>query len=498
VLDVDPNNKNTAWATFLAIVLALSITSASFGSQSSSSISSTGTIGYWPRVNMTVNASKVVGINNLSLGFQLDWDRWKKFVDRPTQQQLAQDAGFKLIRLFDFRPSTYGVPRLMPCTSWNESTKTGTWNWASVDSIAQKIFEIGAEPLFCLGYARSSIQNYIPPGMAVDPTTQLPYPDSFAAYASEWVKHFNQLGLPVRFYQIMNEPDAYFGWNADNITKLGYYVDVWNAAARAMRQQNQNILLSQDTIMRKRVLDYWVQYGEDIDFLDFHKYDASEIGQYTDEQMLARAETYFFETGVTMYGVNDARQKWLSLRGKLLPVICSEGNFNSAFTSGTDPKIQQMVGAVWIALVLRMDILKGVNYNIYFEFSSSKSWQETHGTGWGFGMTNQDDDAPWFPYYVNKIIGSNLAIGDSLIQTQSSSDDMRTIGWIHNGKIKILLVCKVDQPRTVSMMGISGEMNASWIDNSTPADNPSIQTGPVNATQPITLKGYTVMLIQSP
>jgi hypothetical protein len=490
------NHKKVAGTTFLLVILAFSVVSVSFGLQSSSAISSSGMISYWPRVDITVNASKVIGVNTLSLGFQLDWYHWKTFIDRPVQRQLAQEAGFGLIRVFDFRPTN---PRLMPCTYWDESTKTGTWNWANADSLTQKIFEIGAEPLFCLGYARSNIQNYIPPGMAVNSTSQLPYPDSYAAYAAEWVRHFKQLGWPVRFYQIMNEPFAYFGWNAENLTRLGYYVEFWNTVATAMRQENPNILLSCDTITHKRVLDYWITYGEDIDFLDFHKYDADTIGQYSDAEMFRRAEQRFFETSPTLYGVNEARQRWYNGHGKWLPVINSESNFNSAWETGTDPKIQQMTGAVWLALVLRTGVLKGLNYSVYFEFSSSKSWETANrqSGGIGFGMINEDDNRPWYPYFVNQFFGNNLGAGDTIWETTSSSDELRVLAWTHERRLNILVISRVNESRTIHLSGVEGNLTFFMIDGTIPWDNPSVQTGTIDATQPITTNGYSVMLLQS-
>jgi hypothetical protein len=445
-------------------------------------------------VDVTVDVSKVIGVNNLSLGFQLDWERWKTFLDRPVQWQLAQDAGFRLVRVFDFRPTN---PRLMPCTYWNESTRSGTWNWANVDALTQKIFEIGAEPLFCLGYVRPNIQNYIPPGMVVNPVTQLPYPESYAAYAAEWVSHFKQLGLPVRFYEIGNEPMAYFGWSSVNITKLSYYIELWNYTARAMRQQNPNIFISTDAITRRQVFDYWLEHGDDVDYLDFHKYDASSIGQYTDSEMFERAEKIGFETTTTTYGIEDARQKWLSKRGKLLPVINSESNFNSAWETGTDPKIQQMTGAVWLALVLRQGILKGLNYNIYFEFSSSKSWQEAHGTGWGYGMVNEDDNRPWYPYYVHEIIGKNLGIGDTLLETASNSNEIRVVSWLNNGILNILLVCKVNEPRIIYLNGSSfTNFNILKIDETVSYEIPYVQKQILTPGKPLVLNGYTVALVQ--
>jgi hypothetical protein len=479
------------------ITIAFSAVSVSFGLQSSSSISATGMISYWPRVEVTVNARKVIGVNNLSLGSNLDW-QWKLFVDRSVLRQLAQDAGFKLIRVFDFRPTT---PRLMPCTYWNESTKVGTWDWTQVDALTQAIFSVGAEPLFCLGWAyyAGEVHKFIPRGMAINPVTQLPYPDSYAAYAAEWVKHFKQLGLPVRFYEIMNEPYFYFGWNGENITRLGYFVELWNAAARAMRQQNPDVLLSHDAINQKRVFDYWLIYGDDVDFIDFHKYDSGTIGEYTEDEMFMRAERIHFETTTSFYGVAEARQRWFSSRGKWLLAINSESNYNSAWETGTDPKIQQMAGAVWLALVLRMGILKGLDYSLYYDFSSSRSWEEQNkpSGGWGFGMINSDDNQPWYPYYVHRMIGSNLGFGDEIVETKSTSEDIRALAWMHNGKLVILIICKAAEARMINFNGVTDQFNVISIDSTISYTTPEVHEATINLEDPITLNGYTVMLLNA-
>jgi hypothetical protein len=332
--------------------------------------------------------------------------------------------------------------------------------------------------------------------MAVNSTTGLPYPESYAAYAKEWVKHFMTLGWQVRYYQIMNEPYFYFGWT--DMTKLGYYVSLWNTVARSMRQENPNILISHDAINIKKVFDYWLLNGDNVDFLDYHKYDADTINQYSDSEMFQRAETRGFETIGSYYGIAEARQKWYNARGNWLRAMFSEFNFNYAWDTGTDPKIQQMAGAVWTALVLRQGILDGLDYSLYFEFFSSKSWAEAHGkTGWGFGMVNEDDDQPWYPYYVHKFIGSNLAVGDVLVDTQVSSGDVRSIAWIHNGKLIILLISKVDDQRTITIEGVNGLLDATWIDNTFSHVTPNIQTATINATEPLLMKGYTVAVFQT-
>jgi len=408
-------------------------------------------------------------------------------------QNLASEANFKLVRIFDFRKtSQWGFPDLMPCRDW----ATQTWDWTQVDALTQTIFSVGAEPLYCLGYPRENIQNYIPKNMPVNSTTLLPYLKDYAAYTSEWVKHFKVKGWPVRFYEIGNEPDHYFGTSS---TKIGYYIDLWNACARAMRAENPNVLISQDRIVIKMVLDAWLIKGDNVNFIDLHKYDAGSLGGYTDAQLFNNAENgEGFTTISGWYSAVDAQQKWLNARGKKLPMICSESNLNWYTDTGTDPKIQQMTGAVWIALVLKQAVVKGWNYFSYFEFCSSKSREQTYGSGgWGFGMVNEDDNKPWYPYFVHKMIGSNLAVGDKLAETKSSSNDVRSIAWLHDEKLNILLICKVDESRTVTIEGVSGQLNVSWIDTTISYQTPSVQTSIISSMESLIMEGYTVALLQT-
>jgi hypothetical protein len=342
--------------------------------------------------------------------------------------------------------------------------------------------------------------------MPINSTTGLPNSNVYAVYAAEWVKHFKQKGWNVRYYEIANEPFAYFGWNpSSNNPKLAYFVEFWNVVARAMRAVNPNIKISQDAITQTNVLDYWILHGDYIDYLDFHKYDCgtwdqSSSSYYSDSKLFAYAESLRLENNVgSTYGVKEAQQKWLTSRGKLLPVIDSEGNLNSAWRNGTDPRIQKMTGAVWTALTLRAEILKGVNYNVYYEFSSNgNSEHQKTSTGYGFGMINSYSNVPWYPYYVQKWIGNNLNVGDNLLQSTSSSKNIRTLSWVSNGKLNILLIHNSTAIETVSLNGMTGQLSYQKIDDPTGTSylNPIVQNDTINAGNTITLNGYTVMLLQ--
>jgi hypothetical protein len=481
----------------LAIILCSLITTtviADISQENSFLIPTNGTLNNPQNIEINIDTTKIIGINHLSLGFHLDWDRWKTFTENQAQKDLAQQAGFKMIRVFDFRPTN---PSLMPCIYWNETTKKGVWNWTNVDSLIGTILEVGAEPFVTLGWARDGISEYIPQGMAVNPSTGLPYPESYAAYAKEWVKHYKSLGLPVKYYDIMNEPYFYFGWNGSYQTRLENYAELWNSAAKSMRQESPNILISQDSITMKNVFDYWISNCEPVDFLDMHKYDEEVIGEYSDDEMFIRAEQRQYESSITFYGVEEARQKWHTYRGTYLKAINSESNFNCYYETGTDARIQQMSGAIWLALSLRTAILKGFDYNVYFEFSSSKSWQKAYGKGWGFGMINGDDNKPWYPYFVNKMIGANLHVRDRLVESCSSSDDVRSLAWINGNKLNILLIGKKPGMFDVALMGVKGTAKVTWIDDTTSPENPSTQTTILASSGHFLMNGYTVALVQS-
>jgi len=469
----------------LFMILVISMVSITSSSQTYNTILSTGSISYWPRVDVNVNISSVIGNNNLSLGFMLSYE-WKIWSERAVLRQLTEDANFKMIRIFDFR--------INPCIYWNESTKSGIFDWTNVDSLVQRIFEVGAEPLVCLGNLDHPTPQ-IPPGMALNSTTGLPYPESFAAYCVEWVRHFKVAGLHVKYYEVFNEAWHYFyrNWNWDEV-KARYFLELFNTCYNAMHAEDEQILVGNDASLHRKFLDYWITNGGALDFLSFHKYDCDGLDM-DDETALLRAEQRYFVTDELWYGVNHARRIW----GTHLPAIASEYNWAATHAEGTDPRIQQVVGAVWLALVLRTAILEDVQYAVYFSFSSSKSWEQANkpSGGFGFGMINHDDNQPWYPYYVQKLLGTNLFIGDLILESESSSDDVRSLAWLHNGALNILIICKVDEPRTVYLHGVTGQLNFSKIDNNISYLTPSVQIGKINSADPLITSGYTVVLLQA-
>ena len=484
--------RKVASIALLFTMLFVSVVMTSFGLESSNVISSIGLIRYSDPlradVDVNVNSTKVIGSNNFSLGTHPPETGWS---NSPALLQLTKDANFRLIRIFSHR--------FQSCISWNEATNTGTWNWASVDSMVQKIFDVGAQPEITMMYCASNDRiRGVPTGMTIDSTTKLPKPEQYAAYCRAWVKHFKDTGRAVKYYDLFNEAYIYY-WHSSNpdYVRLGYYLDAFNAAYDAMHAENSQVVIGSDSALTKPFLDYWIQHGGKLDMLACHKYD-SDSRSWSDATVLQKAETKYFVTTSLFDGVQDARKKWFNAHGVTLAAIINEANWGAYCSDGTDDRIQQMAGAVWTALMLRGCILSGVDYSIYFTFCSSKSWETANKEyGWGFGMVNLDDGQPWYPYYVHKMIGNNLAVGDQIVETTSSSNDVRSLAWLHDGKLMILIINKANQPKTIGLKGTGSQLTFFKIDGTISAETPSVQTGVVNGKDLLTTTGYSVILLRA-
>jgi hypothetical protein len=490
-----------------------------------------GTSGTTPSVIISVDSSKSIGSNNLSLGFFLDYPQeWKAFRDRPAQQQLAKDANFKIIHINDRHMGSLDYSKgVGPCNSWNETKKDcNKWNWADVDSVVKAIYDSGAEPMIVLskwtggsGTAGSTSGTpTVPPGMYINSATMLPYPSSYADFVAAWIKHFKSKGYPwnqTKYYELYGEIQTYFGWSwyQRNVTRTAYFIDLFNAAYARMHQENPQVKVSFDASTLKWVFDRLLTNGVGIDSFNFHKYDdwksasnpiGSSNGPFIDAEMFQRAEDIYYRVNDTdTYEVDYVRRAWQKKTGVWPELTMSEGNWNGA-ANPTDERIQQMAGAVRTALVLRMGMLKGENYNVYFSFSSDAYWEtQTWGSGRGYGLIDSDShhtvtqsyNNPYYPYYVHKMIGPNLAVGDSIVNSYSNYNNVSSIAWTHNGKLNILLIHKSTGSKTISLSGVTGIFNYQKIDNTYPYDNAQIQTGTIDASSVITLNGYTVMLLQS-
>jgi len=474
--------KKAAGFVIILVFLNSLAVSVSLGSTFSKNITTTGLITYSQGLWVAVNPSQIIGINNYSMGFQLDGPDIKIWRDNSAFRELAKNANFKLVRFFEHRMGK-------PCIYWNETTKSGTWNWKDIDLLVKRIFEIGAEPLIVLGFYSWTLNKIssAPEGMSTNPATGLPYPDQWGAYCAEWAKHFKEVNMPVRYYEIINEPHHYFGWGQyANETKIGYYMELYNAAANSMRAINHEVKLGNDNSLFKKVFNYFVSYGENLDFLSFHRYGLDSQTQ-TDKEAIEAAEIKYLYDNANMYSPETAKKLYEEKRGLNLPLIMSEGNLCDDYDP-IDARTHNMLGAIYTALSIRTFILKDVSYSVYFTFGGGENIM---------GMVNTENGAPWYAYYVQYMIGQSLTVGDKIVKTETSSDEVKSFAWVHGDKLMILLICIVDTQKTISLHGITNSVNYTKIDNTFSWQNPILQKGTLDTSESLVLNGYAVALVQA-
>jgi len=417
---------------------------------------------------ITVNTNSIITNNVLQLGFQLDGSDIEAFRSSSTLREYAKTAGLKIVRFFPQRLSSGD-----PCTSW-----PSRWNWAPMDDLISKIEAIGAKPMPVLGFCGSSGWTS-PPNV---PKTS----NDFAEYCREWVKHY---GNRITIYEIINEPHHGFTKGAFTAQE---FMNIYNKAATAMKQENPNILVGNDNSMItwsqggvRNFEEYFAQnvQNNNIDFLSWHRYITGSRSE-SDASLISKSE---YNEGCT-YGsstmLDTARQLYKNEGHGLLPVIQSEGNLNYAFGSGTDPRIQQMINAVSHALSFKLLAQKGyVNYNIYFNYAGSGR------SSTKFGMINLDNNSPYPAYYVHWMLGNSLSVGDKIVES-TNTNTVSSLAWIHNGNLKIMLINKNTQTNTVTLSGINGPLTIQRLDQ-----NRNGVTTETTSTNQITLNGYTVLLV---
>jgi len=408
-------------------------------------ISSYGEINYPTLVDVGVDFSKVIAVNNLSLGVQIEHE-WPNLVKYSELQNKFVASKFEIVRFF--------IVHVQPCINWNETTKTGTYDWSKFDYLMQTIKNVGVENiLMSVGH---TVINGLPRGMEQNHNnTGFPNPSSLAAYLKDIAVHVKSKGENIRYWEPLNEPYQVFS----NDTAYRAFVDLFNAASDAVLQVFPEALFGVDISNIKIFFDRFVYDGRNVGFLSFHKYDASGTllwhpeGYLSDDEILRRAGVLGDSSRYTPRQMLD---KWRSIRGADLPVFSTETNMNSAWINGTDPRIQEVIGAVWYAEELRAFITNGVARSVYFHFASddSRRWEIDKQTkGYGFGMLNMTPPhVEWYPYLTNYLFGNNLNGGDKIYNSSSSNPAaVSTLTWVSNNFYNVLLIGKTKDATKVGI-----------------------------------------------
>ena len=180
-----------------------------------------------------------------------------------------------------------------------------------------------------------------------------------------------------------------------------------------------------------------------------------------------------------VYGPVAAQSEWHNVTGNWVPVLNVETNFNSygggplTAKNGTDPRMNDLVGAAWLGSLLVDSSEQNVSALAYFALTSSANLTNTvtnaYG-GFGFGMTNVTTGGAirdFAPYFVMKLWDTYIPHGaEGLSYTSSDTASVEVYAVMVGGTIHVAIVDRVGLPIRihVTVPGFSPAQHATVID----------------------------------
>jgi hypothetical protein len=449
-----------------------------------------GSVSYGTSASFTVNVDfgNQTMSNSFRLGTQINEWRWLLI----TGCQELRDA-CKALNFGYMRDITIG--RFQPCKSWDPSKNTGTYDWRDFDALIEFIRWCGAEPIITLESDGIS-------GMTGAGLNRLPDPIQFGVHCQNVIRHCNQNGYETKYFDLTNE--AYFNYSPEELCNW------YNIVQGYCYAEDESILLGQSACHRPQFFDYYVDHIQGLKWFPYHGYTDWPANSGTaDGTILSRAEDLSYGALNTRVRTpKEMREMWHSKHGEWLDAICIETNMNSGFdaTYGTDPRMQQIFGAVYWAEITRSRILDGARGAVWYEYCSYDLTLKNPPCQGGRGLGMIDMYAPfeeWYPYCVNWLYGNNLKEGDGIYESASSDfENISSLAWKDGSEYKLLLIGKTNTTFSVQVNFQGIEVQKAKVQAIEGTGDPenvvgSIKESSTSAPLRLTLSGYCVVLLSA-
>jgi hypothetical protein len=399
----------------------------------------------------------------------------------PGVKEAIDDDTF--VREFSSKPSTDQrqtevTNNLVSNPSFDGDTCVFYWN--TLDQMIEAVKNVGGEPIISLPVGTWGNANYMPDGMPLNKSIYVSqwtynkgyYPtlNAYCKLVKDVINHTNiERGYNVKYWEIGNEPPA-----DENDTVIMAYVDLFNLAEKCMHEIDSTVLIGTDrSDMRDFMNNYFVKYANNVGFLSFHNYDTGGSCMYpsnstnlnnvyyppNDQNGWAKDETIMFEVNnlndSRIYSPKELKDFWKENRGQDLEVINTEINMNSAWRNGSDPRMNNLLGATWYAAKVRAYILDGgASVLNYFVIMSWETDQPTSKYGaLGFGMMNSSYPYnPYAPYWTNYLLTKYVPKGSLIYNSTSNYPDLIDLLAVKAGdSYNILLINKFNETVSFSL-----------------------------------------------
>jgi hypothetical protein len=340
-----------------------------------------------------------------------------------------------------------GITSMGVQISWNASNNSVSFKWTGLDRLINFSESMGANILLSLPAGSWGDGNTLPVGMPLNPlmpvtfygtTGYFPTVTAYTKYVEALAEHVHAMKEHVMYWSIGNEVPRV------NVSEVATFIKVFNAAELAVHKYLPAALVGTDVMMDPDYITQFAKGSPNTQFLSFHFYAVTGMclqnGVYcppqggsegTPDQDVVDRSTEF-GTMLAWDPPLVARDEWHNLTGKWLPVLDSESNLNHeggtlATAAGTDPRIQTLFGAQWLAGLYIDGTQQGVKAIVYYTLAGPSAINSTPTSaygGWGFQMIriNGTSTDLYAPFWAATMWGRAVPPQSAALLTTGSVD----------------------------------------------------------------------------
>ncbi|HEC77446.1 MAG TPA: hypothetical protein ENI33_09375 [Thermoplasmatales archaeon] len=447
-----------------------------------------------PIVEVSINYEDMIGINNVSLAFDFGY-WWDKYINSSMAVNKSKETNFSMARIHLrtlYRDSSW-YPHT-PCIQWDPINHTAIeYNWTMLDYwLNEVVNNWSLTPMMSVGGSKTlAIPKEMPYeiiGGNGGEEKILPNATDFAQYFADVTKHIAvDMNITPIYLEVMNEP--YIPNDAVAIKYMNLYNTVRQKVNETLTPYEKK--LGSDIYLGINYID--IGYGwpgglsepfynfvynltqDDLEFGSIHKYPGgwghcfssqfhnkdfiffppnNKYGWFTDERAINR--TYYY---TAVHG-NDPRitfkemhERWKEKFGHKLMLFNTEGNFNSQYKNGSDPRQQNVISAILHAIMLKNYALNNFSYYTFFTLASmhtQSSPMYKYGDR-GFAIMNwSEPHEPFAPYFVAYLWGKYFSRRCEVCNFTISKNYIDLLPVKMNNSYRIWIINKVDSNITVN------------------------------------------------
>lgn len=264
-----------------------------------------------------------------------------------------------------------------------------------------------------------------------------------ANWAASRVRHFRDIGYPVKYFEFGNENDINDSSTPDGPCdqNISCYNDAFEAAYNAMKAVDPTIKIGGPVVANPLLpfmTDFLSRHGNKVDFVDYHNY--APYGQQQGFIDLARN----VRGKMNQYLVDNQYR-----RKDQVPLLLTEW----------DHEIQGNPSSIHFISAIYHQIKGGLDGSVRYQHNDH--YREEFSSPWGYSLYNSDDSRE-SKFYYHQIIRDYL--GDQVLESSSDEGDILVLATKKsvNNEVNVIVINAKDRAvtKTVTVGGVGA--NASF------------------------------------